>query len=63
MEQRQRIAMQRALIREGLGKLRAAVELFGIEDAAVAGEDPSWHDFVTRIDEFERYIFDESPIA
>jgi len=61
MDQRQRIGMQRALVREGLGKLRAAVELFGIEDGA--GEDPSWHDFVVRVDEFERYVFGDSPIA
>jgi len=63
MDQRQRVGMQRALVREGLGKLRAAVELFGIEDGAVAGEDPSWHDFVVRVDKLERYVFEDSPIA
>lgn len=32
MSQRERIAMQRALVREALGKLEAVTEFFGTED-------------------------------
>lgn len=40
MDRRQRIAMQRVLVREALGKLRAAEELFGVENGAVNGRVP-----------------------
>lgn len=63
MDQRQRIAMQRALVREAIGKLRAAEELFGVEDRAVADEDHGFEDFSARVDEFQAWVFEESGIA
>lgn len=63
MDKRQRIAQQRALVREAIGKLRAAEELFGIEDGAVAGAETGYGDFVKKVDEFEAWIFDVSSIG
>ena len=63
MDQRQRIAAQRAMAREAIGKLRAVLELFGTEDGAVAGDDPGYEDFLARVDEIEDWVFGESAIA
>ena len=63
MDQRQRVAMQRALVREALGKLHAAEELFGIEDGAVAGENVDCDEFIDRVHEFEEWLFSSSAIA
>lgn len=66
MDKRQRIAAQRALVQEALGKLKAATELFGVEDNAVAGDEPGYGEFMiwqNKLAEFERWIWDESPIA
>lgn len=62
-DQRQRIAMQRAFVREAIGKLRAAEELFGIEDKAVSSDDRGFAAFSEKVDAFEAWIFDESSIA
>ena len=66
MDQRQRQAMQRALVWEALGKLRAATQLFGVEDGAVAGDEPGHSEFIrweSKLAEFEAWIWEESPIA
>ncbi len=63
MDKRQRIAMQSALVREAIGKLRAAEELFGIEDGAVAGDDDGYRDFSEKIEAFEAWVFGDSALA
>lgn len=63
MDKRQRIAQQRALAHEALGKLKAAHELFGIEDGAVAGDNDDHAKWFKKVLELENWIFDESPIA
>jgi hypothetical protein len=63
MDKRQRIAMQRALVREALGKLRAVEELFGIEDGAVADDLSDLNDFTRKVNEFEAWVNDEGPLA
>lgn len=65
MDQRTRIAMQRQLAHEALAKLMCARELFGLDEPERAqGRAQSdfsiWSD---KVDELERWIFDESPIA
>jgi len=65
MNQRTRIAMQRQLAHEALAKLKSASELFGLDEPERAqgrcAEDFAiWAD---KVDELERWIFDESPIA
>jgi hypothetical protein len=65
MDQRERTAMQRVLAHEAIGKLRAVGEWFGVDDAS-ALRDPSGGDLAEwqrKIDELERWIWDESPIA
>lgn len=64
MDKRQRIAMQRVLVREAFGKLYAAKELFSVEDGAVAGDSGDEYDvFRERVEEFEDWMFSASPIA
>lgn len=63
MDRRQRIAMQRALVREALGKLHAATELFSTEDGAVAGDDPGFLQWDAGIRQFETWCFGEGPLA
>lgn len=65
MDKRQRVSMQRALVREALGKLHAATEFFGTEDGAVAGGDGmgEFEVWQAKLEEFEAWVFGESPIA
>ncbi|WP_333847129.1 hypothetical protein [Phaeobacter italicus] len=69
MSQRERIAMQRALAREALGKLEAVTEFFGTEDEVDISDhlrEAATRDYETwkeRVAEFKAWIFDESPIA
>lgn len=63
MDSRQRIAMQRALVQEAIGKLRAAEELFGIEDGAVAGDDGGYRGFSEKIDALEAWMFGDNALA
>ena len=63
MKQRQRIAMQRALAEEALGKLRAARQLFGVEDSADGDDRRDLEAWDARIKEFEAWLWGESPIA
>lgn len=63
MDKRQRIAMQRALIREAFGKIEAATELFGIEDGAVSVDDPTFDEWEAKVQDFQDWVFGKSPIA
>ena len=65
MDQKQRTAMQRILAREALAKLRAVSELFGVDALAQGGhsQQKDLLDWDHRIDELERWIWDESPIV
>ena len=55
--------MQRALVQEAMGKLKAAEELFGIEDGAVAGDSRDYDDFRARVQDLDNWIFGSSAIA
>jgi hypothetical protein len=63
MDKRQRIAMQRGLVREAIGKLRAAEELFSVEDNAIAENSPGFEEFCDKVDALEVWIFEASAIA
>lgn len=63
MDQRQRIGMQRAMVREAIGKLRAAEELFGVEAEFDGSAETGFDAFRGKVDELERWVFDESAIA
>lgn len=69
MSQRERIAMQRALAREALGKLEAVTEFFGTEDEVDMADhlrEQAVKDYAAwdeKVAEFKAWIFDESPIA
>lgn len=64
MDKRQRIAHQRALAEEALGKLRAASQLFGVEDGSVSDEHcGEYRVWSIKIAELEEWIWNESPIA
>ena len=66
MDRRQRIAAQRALTQEALGKLRAAAELFGTEDHTVAGDTDGRDDLERwqgRVADFENWVWGASPVA
>jgi hypothetical protein len=62
MRQIERVAMQRSLAREAIGKLRAVSEWFGVEDERLPSTDDlnAWD---AKLDAFERWVWDESPIA
>ena len=63
MDQRQRIATQRALMREAFGKIDAATEFFGTETGAVAGDDPGFAEWERKVAEFKAWIWEASPVA
>lgn len=63
MDKRQRIAMQRALMREAFGKIDAVAEYFGSEDGAVAGEDTDFEEWERKVAAFRDWVWVESPIA
>lgn len=63
MDKRQRVAMQRALMREAFGKIDAVAEHFGCEDGAVAGESNDFEEWERKVAEFKDWVWDESPIA
>lgn len=63
MDQRQRIATQRALVQEALGKLNAVSEFFGTEDTAVNDDLSQLEAWQAKVKEFSDWVFDESPIA
>lgn len=63
MDKRQRIALQRAMCREAIGKLRAAAEFFAAEDGAVSGITDDSIQFMDHVDELESWIFQESSLS
>lgn len=69
MNQKQRIATQRSLTQEALGKLRAASELFSVEDECDAHTEAhrraadDYARFDEKVREFEEWLWNESPIA
>lgn len=68
MKQKERIAMQRALAEEALGKLRAISQLFGAEDescnAAIELRDTAdYKAWAKKVGELSEWIWGESPIA
>ena len=63
MNGQQRIGLQRALVQEALGKLRAVSELFQVEDGMVTGMPDDLDLWQTRLAEFEAWVFDESPLS
>ena len=74
MNQKQRIAQQRVLMREAEGKLKAIAELFGVEVEADLADhirarglrDYSMGDYAewdSKVQEFLSWVRDESPIA
>lgn len=67
MDQRTRIALQRQLAHEALAKLKCATELFGVEHTPphqFRDDPPEYHDiWAAKVEELERWIFEESPIA
>jgi hypothetical protein len=71
MNQRERIAIQRALASEAIGKLVAITQYFGVEDEtnledgehlrkAAMKDHEEWE---AKMKEFIEWIWDESPIA
>jgi len=63
MKQKERVAMQRAMAEEALGKLKAIRQLFGAEDSADADDMSDLNAWDKKFREFEAWVWDESPIA
>lgn len=63
MTQRERIAMQRAMAEEAIGKLKAIRQLFGAESSADSSDMRDLEAWDKRIKELEAWIWGESPIA
>jgi len=61
--QRERIAMQRAMAEEAIGKLKAIRQLFGAESSADSSDMRDLEAWDKRIKELEAWIWGESPIA
>lgn len=61
MDQRQRLAVQRELAHEAIGKLRAIQEYFGVETSPTVYTE--FVDFEDKLNEFETWLFELSPIA
>lgn len=55
--------MQRVLVREAIGKLRAAEELFGAEDNRSGSTHADYEAFRERVNDFQAWVFEESSIA
>ena len=63
MKQKQRIAMQRVLAEEALGKLKAVRQLFGAEDPVGGDGHQHLKIWEAKIKELEDWLWGESPIA
>ena len=69
MNQRERIAMQRALASEAIGKLVAVTQYFGVEDEVDMQESiretamKDYDEWEAKMKEFIDWVWDESPIA
>lgn len=65
MDRKNRIVLQRALVQEAIGKLRAAEEYFGVE-IEKAYDNEIYVDFMkfkTVVDDLEKWVFEESSLA
>ena len=64
-DRRQRIAIQRAMAQEAIGKLKAIIEMFGVEEEAshTDKEREEFLAFSAKIASLEKWIFQNSPIA
>ncbi|MGL5994742.1 MAG: hypothetical protein ACRCZ8_14680 [Aeromonas sobria] len=63
MKQKARIAMQRALAEEAIGKLKAIRQLFGAEESTDSNDTSDLDAWDSKIDELTDWIWSESPIA
>jgi hypothetical protein len=69
MNQRERIATQRALASEAIGKLVAVTQYFGVEDEVDIQESiretamKDAEEWEEKVKEFIDWVWDESPIA
>lgn len=63
MDQKQRICLQRQKVREALGMLHGVSELFGAEDRVTDQHMKDLEAWTARLEAFEAWVFDESPIA
>ena len=63
MKQKERVALQRAMAEEAIGKLKAIRQLFGAEDSADADDMSDLNAWDKKFREFETWVWDESPIA
>lgn len=69
MNQRERIAIQRALASEAIGKLVAITQYFGVEDDVDLQESirktaiKDHEEWEAKMKEFIEWVWDESPIA
>lgn len=63
MKQKERVALQRAMAEEALGKLKAIRQLFGAEDSADADDMSDLKAWDKKFREFEAWVWNESPIA
>ena len=63
MKQKARIAIQRSLAEEALGKMRAISQLFGAEESADSDDVSDLEKWESRIKELEDWLWSESPIA
>lgn len=62
MTKKERIALQRVMAREALGKLMAISELFGAEDNPIP-ERYAVENWQARVKDFEAWIFNYSDLA
>ena len=69
MNQRERIAIQRVLASEAIGKLVAVTQYFGVEDEVDMQESirktamKDYDEWEAKMKEFIDWVWDESPIA
>lgn len=65
MTRLQRIALQRAKVQEAIGLLKAVGEMFGTEDYGQAASDGAkdFEMWTRQCEDFENWVFSESPIA
>ena len=64
MNRLERIATQRMMAREVIGKLKAITELFGVDDEHMSYADSvEFYEWSKKVEEFDEWIFGESPLA
>ncbi|AAN55697.1 hypothetical protein HRJ35_14915 [Shewanella oneidensis MR-1] len=63
MTKKERIAIQRSMAEEALGKLKAIRQLCGAEDSSDSSDMQEVEIWTNRIKELEDWLWGESPIA